>query len=207
MQNSLEGNEINKFKNFVLFLIDIYQLGIKLTSDNFYNNIAVLINDIRPIVVAKTIRYFRYKAGPHYVISLLQVILMFKLPTRKWGKKFYSSIVRNPGDIIEVFDILMEKNLKPTNAMKNGYAFKFENFSENDLSGYLNVDGEVTLIDIVRLIHPKHTPAIGSLMNNSLIPYDQEKEKVNFDFIKEVQELAYLDIKELYHKVAIINFR
>ena len=195
------------YQNCLKFLCDSYtRKRIKLQSRSLHNIANQIVNNIDPLIVAKYVYYFRHNIGPNYIISLLQVLLMSHIPTRRWGKKFYSTIVHSPGEILEVFEIIFDFNLKPSTAMKNGYGFALSNFTEEELGAWQNWSDDIKLIDIIRLVHPKHSDAIGKLVKNKLkISYVRE-ESIDMDALKKLRRDVNKDIDSLHKKIISMEF-
>lgn len=206
-ETSLYGKNVQAPEKFVKLLADVYSLGqVSFTSHKFFTKAKEYLQDLPASFIAQALYYFRMNAGPHYIIYLFQILLIPKIPRREWGKKFYSSIVKNPGDIIKVFEILLEKNLRSTNAMNRGYAFAFEKFTKEDLSAYLNWDNEVKLVDVVRFIHPKGNEAIKLLITNKLKSTPRPEEPIDKDFINYVTGHLKEEPDKIIQEITKITF-
>ncbi len=158
--------------------------SILLTSflkDQFYRSAdqtaTILIDLISKIkdkkFVAKTAIYARTKFGMRSVSHLVAGELTKHVKGQNWTKKFYEKIVYRPDDMLEIISYYGAKYGKPfPNAMKKGFAKALEGMKEYQLAKYRGEGKDVSMVDLVNLVHPKNTEALAKLMKGDLKPAD-----------------------------------
>lgn len=107
-----------------------------------------------PLFVAKTAIYARTKANMRSTSHLLAGSLAPRVSGTKWGKKFYKRIVVRPDDISEILSYYYINNKKLSNAMRRGFREAFEKFDIYQLDKYKMLKKNISLIDIMNLVHP-----------------------------------------------------
>lgn len=205
---TLEGHELRNIEQLCRFIIGTYSADdAKRTSKTFYTQAIVTIGPVEALIASKAIHYFRKKIGPSYGLTLLAVVLMNKISEQDWGKKFYYSFVKTPGDVLEFFEILQDKDLKPTKAVKNGFARAFEKrFTERDLGAYQQWDGPVRLADVVRQVHPKHSLPIRKLLGRKLDTASRKKIELDLDKLDAIKKAINTDFFEFHKTINAIVF-
>lgn len=163
---------------------------------------------VDPLFAAKSSVYFRHEVGMHPAIVLLVVYLSRKVISRSWSKYYFSAIVKTPMDMIHILDTAKSNDYALSNAMKKGFVKAFERFKQNDLASYQNNCGEMTLIDIVNLIHPKHTESIRKLISGELSPIEGLcEESLNSDKLSLLESLSKKNMEQLINEIREINFK
>lgn len=205
---SLTGTDHKLLNDFLKYIIEAYSVDIEIYNNDYsYEKASKYSYGVEPLLTCQIIYFFRTNIGPSYVLALLQVVNMGRIQETRWAKGFYSNLALTPQDLLDVFAILHKYNLKPTNAMKKGYAMAFQNFSEYDLGGYLSVDHDVQLIDIVNLVHPKGTLAIEKLIKRKLTTAVRMVEELDYDKLDLTKKAINSDLEGFIEKVSSLRFR
>lgn len=155
-------------------------VAILLTSmleKQFYRAADVTANRLRELVaaiedksfVAKAALYARNEAGMRSVTHLVAGELAKAVKGAPWTARFFDKIVRRPDDALEVLAYYMSKFGKPIpNALKKGFGAALSRFDEYQLAKYRRSDAALSLVDVVNLVHPPHTEALGKLVKGTL---------------------------------------
>jgi len=207
-KKSLEGPELQNIEQFIRFITGSYsEQSIRFTSSVFHTQASAVTHDVDPFIGAKTLFYFRKNIGPSYVISHLSAVMMNRIQARPWGRKFYYSIAQSPYDLLDIFKILQELNMKPTNAMRRGFARAFEKtFTVRDIQAYQNRDGDVTLADVVRQVHPKGNETLRKLLGRKLDSASRKKIEVDLDKLDIIKKTINTDLLKFINSINAIDF-
>ena len=106
---------------------------------------------------AKAAIFARTQFGMRSVTHALAASLAPKLSGKEWAKRFYEQIVYRPDDMCRILEYYTQSygNKALPNALKKGFAKAFDKFDTYQLAKYKNEDKKVSLMDVVRLVHPK----------------------------------------------------
>lgn len=120
------------------------------------------------LFLAKAIVYARAVMGQRSISHYAAAKLASLLNGEDWGKAFYGKRDRrkNKGGVIYRLDDILEiaaaykalngqEKLKLANAIKKGFASAIENSDAYELGKYKGTGKEISLVDIVNLVHPK----------------------------------------------------
>ena len=137
---------------------DYYRSG----SDTV-KKLTALLDSVNPEFAAKAAIYARNEFGMRSITHVLSAELAKYVSGQAWAKKFYSAVIRRPDDMIETLAYYMSKGNKSkmTKAMQRGFAHAFGKFDAYQLAKYKNEKKEVSLIDLVNLVHPVPTARNG----------------------------------------------
>lgn len=152
---------------------------ILLTSfvkDQFYRSenetlekVRSLIYCVDPVFSAKAAIYARNVYGMRSITHVVAGEIAKKVKGEKWTKSFFDKIVHRPDDMMEILAYYYSLGLKnEPNALKKGFANALGRFNEYELGKYRGEKSEVSLVDVVNLVHPKTTPAIEKLIKGTL---------------------------------------
>lgn len=145
-----------------------------------------------PIFAAKALVYYRSVVGQRTVTHYGAVQMAKILAGKPIASRFFSKRDRkvNKGGIIYRLDDMLEisacyfaKNPgKPlTNAMKKGFKDALENADEYELAKYQAKSHNVSLVDLVNLVHPKPSekmkPVFEKLMKGELKQFNTVEDK------------------------------
>lgn len=163
--------------------------------------LADLINQLAKedaVLVAKMLIYTRAKIGQRSVTHRGAVELAKHMSGEDWGKYFFTKRARNgnQGGIIYRLDDMLEiaacyaalnpspnkrKNgsatLRLPNAMKKGFKVALEQADEYELAKYQGSNREISLVDIVNLVHPVKSEKFDKLMNGTLKQFNTVEDK------------------------------
>lgn len=138
-------------------------------SDAYYESeneivwrIKKLIEDVDCEFVAKLAIYARNDGNLRSVSHLLAALIANRISGTPWAKNFYKKIVVRPDDMSEILSAYASINgmsldsiKKIPNAMKRGFKKALENLDPYQIDKYKMNNKKVSLIDLVRLFHPK----------------------------------------------------
>src|SRR6478752_5634445 len=111
--------------------------------------------------VAKAAIYARTKGGMRSVSHLVAAELARGVKGAAWTKRFYDRVVHRPDDVLEILACYLATYARPIpNALKKGLGAALARFDEYQLAKYRRTSAEITLVDLVNLVHPPHTEAL-----------------------------------------------
>ncbi len=119
--------------------------------------------------LAKAAVYTRTKFGMRSISHVVAAELAKRVKGEKWTKSFYDKVVYRPDDITEILSYYLNEYKKPIpNSLKKGLALAFEKFDEYQVAKYRSGKAALSLIDVVNLVHPKHSKIIEKLVKGEL---------------------------------------
>jgi 60 kDa SS-A/Ro ribonucleoprotein len=154
--------------------------SILLTStlqDQFYRGADATANRVKALVaaipdkrfVAKAAIYARTQAGMRSVSHLAAAELAKLVKGESWTARFYDRVVHRPDDAIEVLACYSSTHGRPVpNALKKGLGRALARFDEYQLVKYRKSRADLSLVDVVNLVHPPATDALGKLVRGEL---------------------------------------
>lgn len=157
---------------------------------------------------AKAAIYARKEFGlrsiSHYAAQI--ILESMKEKTYPWTKSFFNQVVLRVDDMTEIASAYWSKSNKMLpNALRKGFRSAFDKFDNYQLAKYKAENKEVSLIDLVNLIHPipikgKNDIALKELVSGEL----KQKETWNAQLSKAGSDAAKVDSssKEEYLKEA-----
>lgn len=129
--------------------------------------------------VAKAALYARTKAGMRSVSHLAAGELAHAVKGQPWTAAFYSKVVFRPDDALEILAYYLAVYGRPIpNSLKKGLGAAFARFDEYQLAKYRKSGAEISLVDAVNLVHPKHTVALKKLVDGTLAPAETWETKL-----------------------------
>ena len=121
--------------------------------------------------VAKAALYARNEAGMRSVTHLAAGELAASVKGQPWAAKFYEKVVRRPDDALEILAYYLATYGRPIpNALKKGLGAALARFGEYQVAKYRKTGAEISLVDVVNLVHPPHTEALAQLVKGTLAP-------------------------------------
>lgn len=145
-------------------------------EDKFYQSgdariaqITEAIKKVDPLFAAKAAIFARREFGMRSVTHVVAGEIAGTVKGEQWTKRFFDRVVNRPDDMMEILSYYYAhfgKN-EPA-ALRKGFATAFERFDEYQLAKYRSANKGVKLVDIVNLVHPKHSEAIRKLVNDEL---------------------------------------
>ena len=135
-----------------------------------------LLKKVDPLFAAKLAIYARNQGNLRSVTHFIAAEIAKYVSGSEWGKRFYDKIIVRPDDMSEIVSAyahingMSQKNIsKIPNAMKGGFKTALERLDAYQIDKYKMQNREVSLIDLVRLFHPKgnqkNTEAFKRLVN------------------------------------------
>jgi hypothetical protein len=129
--------------------------------------------------VAKAALYSRNEAGLRSVTHLAAGELAASVKGQPWTAKFYDKVVRRPDDALEILAYYLASHGRPIpNALKKGLGAALARFDEYQVAKYRKTGAEISLVDVVNLVHPPHTEALGQLVKGTLGPAETWETKL-----------------------------
>lgn len=121
-----------------------------------------LLKKVDPLFAAKLAIYTRNEGNLRSVTHFVAAEIAKYVSGTDWGKRFYNRIVVRPDDMSEIVSAyahingMSQKDIsKIPNAMKGGFKTALERLDAYQLDKYKMKNREVSLIDLIRLFHPK----------------------------------------------------
>jgi len=119
--------------------------------------------------LAKAAIFARNEYGMRSVTHIVAAELAKKVKGESWTKDFFNKVVFRPDDMTEILAYYMSKYGKPVpNSLKKGLAKAFEKFDAYQIGKYRKENGDIALVDVVNIVHPKASPIITSLVKGEL---------------------------------------
>jgi 60 kDa SS-A/Ro ribonucleoprotein len=138
---------------------DYYEKGTDKVS-----RIQELLGKVDPLFVAKLAIYARNEGNLRSVTHLLSAELAKYISGQSWAKRFYNKIVVRPDDMTEIVSAYAHLNgmaqndiKKIPNAIKRGFKTALERLDAYQLDKYKMKNRSVSMVDLIRLFHPKGT--------------------------------------------------
>ncbi len=121
-----------------------------------------LVDKVDPLFAAKLAIYARETGNLRSVTHLVSALLAKYVGGTDWGKRFYNRIVVRPDDMSEIVSAYANLNgmglndlKRIPNSIKKGFKEALERLDAYQIDKYKMQNREVSLIDLVRLFHPK----------------------------------------------------
>ena len=121
-----------------------------------------LVGKVDPLLAAKLAIYARNEGNLRSVSHLVSALLAKYISGTDWGKRFYNRIIVRPDDMSEIVSAYANLNGMGLNDLKNipnsikkGFKEALERLDAYQIDKYKMQNREVSLIDLVRLFHPK----------------------------------------------------
>ena len=131
-------------------------------EDEIVKRITDLVDKVDPLFAAKLAIYARNEGNLRSVTHLVSALLAKYIGGTDWGKRFYNRIVVRPDDMSEIVSAYANLNgmglndiKKIPNSIKKGFKEALERLDAYQIDKYKMQNREVSLIDLVRLFHPK----------------------------------------------------
>lgn len=132
------------------------------SSDEEVKRILSLLDKIDPLFACKAAIYVRENGNMRSISHLLGAALAKKISGQEYAKRFYNKLIIRPDDMSEIVsayaslnDMGLNEIQKIPNAIKKGFKEALERLDAYQIDKYKMQNREVSLIDLVRLFHPK----------------------------------------------------
>lgn len=134
------------------------------SENEIVNRIKKLVEKVDPLFVAKLAIYARNEGKLRSSTHLLSALLPKYVSGLPWAKNFYDKIIVRPDDMSEILSAYASlngmdlKNIKNIpNSIKKGFKTALERLDAYQIDKYKMNRRSVSMIDLVRLFHPKGT--------------------------------------------------
>lgn len=134
------------------------------TEEEIVKRIISLVEKVDALFAAKLAIYARNEGNLRSVTHLMAATLAQHVSGKDWAKRFYNKIVVRPDDMSEIVsayatlnDMKLKDIKKIPNSIKKGFKEALERLDAYQIDKYKMKNREVSLIDLVRLFHPKGT--------------------------------------------------
>ena len=131
-------------------------------EEEIVKRITDLVDKVDPLFAAKLAIYARETGNLRSVTHLVSALLAKYVGGTDWGKRFYNRIVVRPDDMSEIVSAYANLNemgvndlKKIPNSIKKGFKEALERLDAYQIDKYKMQNREISLIDLVRLFHPK----------------------------------------------------
>lgn len=140
------------------------------TADDTMNRIRQLVGKIDPRFAAQTAVYARKVYGMRSVTHLIAAEIGHHVHGSDWGRHFFREVVQRPDDVTEILSAYMtlHSNDGIPNAMKKGLGEALSKFSAYQLGKYKGSENDMSLVDAINLLHPKHNKQLRELIKGKL---------------------------------------
>ena len=172
-KESVKPTEVNYMGEMAFKLADkellVSTVMTTFLQDSYYERegeivkrITDLVDKVDPLFAAKLAIYARNEGNLRSVTHLVSALLAKYVGGTDWGKRFYNKIVVRPDDMSEIVSAYANLNgmglndlKKIPNSIKKGFKEALERLDAYQIDKYKMQNREVSLIDLVRLFHPK----------------------------------------------------
>jgi 60 kDa SS-A/Ro ribonucleoprotein len=130
------------------------------TEDAIVGRILKCIKEVNdPLFIAKLAIYLRHSANMRSVSHLLAGELASLISGEKWASNFYLQVYGRPDDMTEILAYIFSKQTKRKipSSVKKAFSKILSNLDPHTIDKYKMKGREISLIDLVNLIHPKPT--------------------------------------------------
>ena len=128
------------------------------------SRIQSLLKKVDPLFAAKLAIYARNEGNLRSVTHLVSAEIAKYIGGSEWAKRFYNKIVVRPDDMSEIISAYAQINgmkqndiKRIPNAIKRGFKSALERLDAYQLDKYKMNNRSVSMIDLIRLFHPKGT--------------------------------------------------
>lgn len=132
------------------------------SSKEEVNRILSLLDKIDPLFACKAAIYVRENGNMRSISHLLGAALAKYISGQEYAKRFYNKLVVRTDDMSEIVSAYANLNgmglndlKKIPNSIKKGFKEALERLDAYQIDKYKMQNREVSLIDLVRLFHPK----------------------------------------------------
>ena len=120
-----------------------------------------------PIFAAKLAVYARNEFGMRSITHVIAGEVAKIVKKEHWTRKFFNKVVRRVDDTTEILAYYLGIYGKPIpNSLKRGLADSFSKFDRYQLAKYRSAKKDVSLVDVVKLVHPVPTQSNGSALKD-----------------------------------------
>jgi len=128
------------------------------SENEIVNRIKEAIKKVDEKFVAKFALYLRHDSHMRSVTHLLSGELAPRLSGKSYASRFYKKIAQRPDDMSEILAYYFSKgSTKIANSIKRGFKLKLESLDPYLIDKYKMEKKEISLVDLVNLMHPKGT--------------------------------------------------
>ena len=155
------------------------------TADDTINRLTNLSNELDDKqFLAKASIYARDKYRMRSVSHVCSAIIAETVHGEEWLKRYYDKVIMRVDDMTETLSYFWRNGKKPIpNSMKKGFSMAFGRFDEYQLAKYQAKNKELSLVDLMRLVHPKKTDKNASglekLVKGTLVNTDTWEAKLS----------------------------
>lgn len=132
------------------------------SSNEEVKRILSLLDKIDPLFACKAAIYVRENGNMRSISHLLGAALANYISGQEYAKRFYNKLIVRPDDMSEIVSAYANLNgmglndlKKIPNSIKKGFKEALERLDAYQIDKYKMQNREVSLIDLVRLFHPK----------------------------------------------------
>lgn len=205
----LRGKTINRAGGEAFLETAKLELATLLTTstlgDQYYRTANETAKRIKELVahtsdkkfVAKAALYARKEVGLRSVSHLVASELAHTVKGEAWTANFYDRVVHRPDDALETLACYVGTYGRPIpNALKKGLGKALARFDEYQIAKYRKTNAEISLVDLVNLVHPPHTEALRKLVNGTLAPAETWETKLTQAGAAAEDETELADLKK-----------
>lgn len=149
------------------------------TSNDTEKRVVELMKQVPPMFAAQAALYARNEFGMRSISHVTAGHIAMNVHGEEWTKRFFDKIVFRPDDMQEILAYIFSNGGKESNALRKGFATALGRMNEYKLAKYQGKNKDVSMVDVVNIVHPKHTEAIAKLVNGTLSPADTWETKLS----------------------------
>ena len=151
--------------------------------------------------LAKASIYARDKYRMRSISHVCSALIAEKVHGEEWLKSYFDKVTMRVDDMTETVSYFWRNGKKPIpNSMKKGYSKAFGRFDEYQLAKYQSKNKELSLVDLMRLVHPKKTEKNASglekLVKGTLVNTDTWNAKLSQNLNKKLTDEQKAEVKK-----------
>ena len=164
------------------------------TADDTINRLTNLSNELDDKqFLAKASIYARDKYRMRSVSHVCSAIIAETVHGEEWLKRYYDKVIMRVDDMTETLSYFWRNGKKPIpNSMKKGFSMAFGRFDEYQLAKYQAKNKELSLVDVMRLVHPRKTEknaiALEKLVKGELVNTETWNAKLSSSIKKDMSD-------------------
>ena len=145
-------------------------------ADRFYDKWTKQLGRLQALVTsypelsAKAALVARHQFGLRSITHVVAALVAHEARGAQWLRPFLGNVIRRPDDMLEILAARRTLGLPKAipHSMRRAFATRLEGLSPYSLAKYHGKGSAYTMRDLVFLCHPRTTPAIQSLVDDTL---------------------------------------
>lgn len=160
-----------------------------------------LLKEVNPELACKAAVYARQVAGMRSISHVLTAEIAPYISGTSYAREFYNAVIRRPDDMIEILSYGKSNNWgykSLPKAMERGFKDALGKFDEYQIAKWRKQGNNISLLNIVHLVHPVPNDTLNKLYKNRLRARNtRESMLADTGVIEDRKNLSSVEIKEI----------